>query len=231
VVLTSRYRMKIARVWREFDLRDLGEVPKDVVLQSTSEGLIWEMLQWGLVDRANIVVIDQAPMRLINDLYKQWQQDSGIQVEEELFQILAIIDKRSGPLEADLIDMGMRLRDFPSERHTWHDLWVIMSHFGYHSHLFGAMYPERAGWDKNNMLLADIADSNNWLVWAKSRAAQEGGAPPDRIVRPGVKNEHRPGSRVKPSPRSKIRKLAGLDEPEAQRSPKERKSLLEAAFK
>ncbi|MGC4964240.1 DUF5361 domain-containing protein [Gordonia sp. DT101] len=46
---------------------------------------------------------------------------------------------------------------------------------------------EQKQWGLLELLLADIADSQRWLVWSKSKdAARPGAKPPARIPRPGV---------------------------------------------
>ena len=205
------YRLRVAGRHHDFSLKPLSEVPRHIVGQATRASAMWDMLNWGTVDSGQLALLDRAPLRAIKALYREWATDSGITVEE-VAQLLNLIDEHGGELEADLIDKGMRLRDFPSERCNWRDLHVIVRHSNAESRVFGVLEPDRAGWTKATMLLADIADSNNWLQWAKTKAATEGGEPPDRIPRPGVKPpERRKGSKVKPSTISTIDRLSGVD--------------------
>jgi hypothetical protein len=77
------------------------------------------------------------------------------------------------------------------------------------ANLVRATSPERAGWDKRNMLLADIADDLDWLVWAKTKAAADGGDPPKRRDRPGVvQPKVREGSKVPPMTLSRVKEHA-----------------------
>lgn len=94
----------------------------------------------------------------------------------------------------------MRLRDFPSERHTWHDLSVFIQYLGDDSRLYAEVYPDRAGWNHTTLLLAAAVDELRWLHWSNTEGSRDGTVPaPEPIPRPGVqKPQGRPGSRVKP---------------------------------
>lgn len=95
--------------------------------------------------------------------------------------------EKTGPaLEADLIRSGLRLRDVGSKKFTWRDLQVFVSEMPRECALFRAMHPELYPWDNGNMLLADIADGINWLVWAKTKDGQKNRKHPQPIPRPGV---------------------------------------------
>lgn len=119
-------------------------------------------------------------------------------------------EKYRRPLEADLIKVGLRLRDCPSERFTWRDLEIFIDYLDNDSFLVGVVHPERAGWTKVNMLLADLVDTARIHVWLNSKAGQEGRDFPNPIPRPGIKlPEPRKGSKVKPLPLSKIKEIHG----------------------
>ena len=136
-------------------------------------------------------------------------------------------EKHRGALEADLIKAGLRLRDCPSPSFTWRDLEVFIDYLDNDSRLVAAVAPERAGWTKANMLMADLIDATRILVWLNTKAGQEGRNFPEPIERPGVvKPEPRKGSKVKPQPLSIIKKRHG-----AQPSGIERKRKLEAIFR
>jgi hypothetical protein len=223
------YRLKAGRLWREIDLRPLSEIPGDIITRATTNSLRWDVLAWGLVDPTQIAVLDAAPMRLIRDLYDEWQKDSGIGVDE-ICQLLALIDKHSEALEADLIDKGLRLRDCPTPAFNWRDLWVLVRHSSRNSHIVGAANPDVAYWDHHAMLQAAMIDSLNWLVWAKTEKAAKGGDPPDPLVRPGVEPKPvRAGSKVKPMTLSKLREHAGLHGPTTD-DDEDRQRKIAAAF-
>jgi len=199
----------------------LDEVPTSAVPTLTAN--IWSALGWGLVDGRQIDVLESATMRQITQLFRAWEKDSGVKVAD-LAGLLDLIKDHGEAIEADLINVGMRLRDFPSERHNWRDLLVFVKFLGVESNLYADRYPDSAGWTRIALLLADIADSTGWLQWAKTKSAAEGGEPPDRIPRPGVKPPaRRKGSRVKAMPLSKLKQLAGLDGERSERTQKLRK--------
>jgi Family of unknown function (DUF5361) len=222
------YRIQIGRRWREVELRSLAEIPRGIVSGATDDSIVWDAFVWGMIKPAQIAALDHAPMRHVLGLWREWQKDSGIEINR-IRQLLALIDKHGEPLEADLINKGLRLRDCPSPEFDWRDLSVFVKFVGPHTHIVAATSPKRAGWDNLSMLIADAVDDLNWLVWAKTKAAADGGDPPALIERPGVKTaQSRPGAKVKPMPISKIREKAGLD---ITQDPEERRKKINAAFR
>jgi hypothetical protein len=153
----------------------------------------------------------------------------------EIRSLLKTIEDHRGPLEMDLINKGLRLRYCPSPEFNWRDLKIIVQYCDVNSNLMAAAHPDKYGWDRKAMLLADIADANDWLVWSKTTAASERGAtPPPLRERPGVKNpEPRAGSRVKPTPVSRLNEIYKLDERHAQQEKTllDRQRKLEAVFR
>lgn len=225
------YRVKVRGMWREFDLRPFAEVPRYILEQGTEEAQVWAMLEWGVADQHQMQVIDSMPMYRVKDMVGSWQQDSGIEVWQ-VKQMIETIADHGMALEADLIDRNLRLRDCPGPQFNWRDLWVVITYLGNDSHLVSKAHPERAGWTPTNLLLADIADAEDWLVWSKTRAAHEHGSPPDRRIRPGVlPPQHRKGSNVKAAPLSKIKQVYGLEDEKSTETPKERQRKLEALFR
>lgn len=225
------YRMQIARMWREFDMRPISELPADIITNATPESLMWDAFSWGMLDPGQMSVIDTAPMRLIKDLYREWQSDSGVTVFE-IQELLDCIEEHSAPLEYDLMAKGLRLRHCPSPEFNWRDLWVFITYMDLDSALVRAASPERAGWTKTAMLLADIADGTDWLVWSKTISAAEGGSPPNRRVRPGVlPPEIRAGSKVPPMTLSRVKEHAAEVMPERQETEMEHFRRLQAVFR
>jgi hypothetical protein len=227
------YRFRVAGQWREFDLRPLTELPPVVIRQATKESLMWDVFAWGMVDYLRgMLILDIVPMRLIRDLYAEWQKDSRIEIGE-IMGLMGLIEKHGGPLEADLIKDGLRLRDCPSEHFNWRDLWVYVTYADVNSRIVAASNPDIAGWTLECMLLANVADDTAWLHWAKTKGALEKSAsPPELIPRPGVKRKPvRPGSKTKPITIARARELAGLDKMHEGVSEKEYQRRLENAFR
>lgn len=108
--------------------------------------------------------------------------------------ILGLVDVLESPesrstIESDLIDKGMRLRDFLNEdddRHTWRDLLVILTHSkpgtAYYNHMVGDASP----WGLAEQLLAQIVDNQNIQIWFKTKDGEKGRNRPKPIPRPGV---------------------------------------------
>lgn len=226
------YRVKVRKRWHEFDMRPLAEVPQEILLTGTAESQVWALLSWAMLDPEQIDALDSMPMRYIWDMIEFWEADSHITINE-IRSVIATVEKNRAPLEADLIERNLRLRNCPSPEFNWRDLWVFITYADVHTNIVAAEHPERAGWGRLELLMADVADNTDWLVWAKTKAAQERGAtPPERRPRPGVKPaEVRKGSKVKPSPISKIRERYKLDERRAHQDQLGRKRQLEAVFR
>lgn len=70
----------------------------------------------------------------------------------------------------------------------WRDLKAIVRGLPETSALVRVMHPERHQWQLTQYLLADMADSLRWLVWSKTRAAQDGRDRPNPIPRPGLRS-------------------------------------------
>jgi hypothetical protein len=73
------------------------------------------------------------------------------------------------------------------------------------SALFTAMFPDRAGWDKTTMLLAEMVDTLHWLQWAKTKAGQNNRDRPQLVPRPGTVKKARPGLKPKAAPLSVVK--------------------------
>lgn len=99
---------------------------------------------------------------------------------------LDFIDEHRRAVAYDLLNLGMRLRDFPSPDLTYGDMLVIIQHAPRSSAIARAVDPERAEWSLSDYLLAQIADANAWLVWSKSKDAERNRNRPKPIPRPGL---------------------------------------------
>lgn len=91
-------------------------------------------------------------------------------------------------MSGELIKYGMRLRNFPNNKHTWSDLVQFISALPIDSPVLSLIDNENYGWSLTNLLLANIVDSQNWLVWAKTQDAEKKFPKnkPKPIPRPGV---------------------------------------------
>jgi hypothetical protein len=86
-----------------------------------------------------------------------------------------------------LITHGSRLRYLESEALTWRDLWVIVRHLPQSSALHQAIHGvDESLWTIGDYLLAQIADTQAWLAWTKTKDGEKGRNQPKPIVRPGV---------------------------------------------
>ncbi|MEV0356368.1 DUF5361 domain-containing protein [Nocardia sp. NPDC050697] len=96
-----------------------------------------------------------------------------------------------------MITLGLRLRQLGTDDLSWRDLKVVVQGLPVGSALFRATHPDQHRWQLTEHLLADVADSLRWLVWAKSDDAQHGRGRPQPIRRPGVQdNRERVGTAV-----------------------------------
>lgn len=108
--------------------------------------------------------------------------------------ILGLVDAIDNParraaIESDLIDKGMRLRDFMNpedDRHNWRDLLVILMHSKPGSAYYGEMLGEAEPWGLSEQLLAQIVDNQNIQIWFKTKDGEKGRNRPKPIQRPGV---------------------------------------------
>lgn len=107
-------------------------------------------------------------------------------------------------MEADLIPFGLRLRNCPTPEFNWRDLHVIVKHSDPDSNLYRAVFPESAGWNLTNQLLAALTDVGIWFQWVRMGA--EGDAP-DRVTRPGVVNDPKHRKRGTPMRLSEAKKV------------------------
>lgn len=89
-------------------------------------------------------------------------------------------------MAADLIDKGLRLRDFPSDRLTYGDLLAIIRNAPRSSAVARSLDPERAEWSTTDYLLAQVVDSQAWLVWAKTEDGAKNRNRPRPLPRPGM---------------------------------------------
>ena len=112
-----------------------------------------------------------------------------------ILSLAALIDEHPQAIQADLIDRGLRLRRLGTDELTWQDLAAIIACLPPESALGRALNPDWM-WGLPEMLAADIADSQRWLVWSKTVDAQRKRNRPQPIPRPGVKRPERIGDKA-----------------------------------
>lgn len=78
------------------------------------------------------------------------------------------------------------MRHVGTDDFTWRDLLVFIKTSGWEDSLTREMYPKEANWPPQNMLLAEIVDAVNWLVWAKTEDGAKNRNAPHPIPRPGI---------------------------------------------
>jgi len=101
-----------------------------------------------------------------------------------------LLDEFSEAVEYDLIGLGLRLRDLGTERLTWRDLKVIVTRMPQHkSALAAERHPEDASWALTEHLLAEVADTQRLLLWAKTKDGSKNRNRPKPIERPGRRPE------------------------------------------
>lgn len=88
------------------------------------------------------------------------------------------------------------MRDLGSPEFTWADLRAILKGLPAHSAYWRAREPERARWGVSEYLLAIIADSLRWLVWAKTKDAKRNRNRPKPIPRPGDEEKKKSTGRM-----------------------------------
>ena len=101
-----------------------------------------------------------------------------------------LLEELPDAVEYDLITLGLRLRDLPCERLTWRDLKVIVTRMPQHkSALAAEQRSDDAPWALNEHLLAEIADTQRLLLWAKTKDGTKNRNRPQPIPRPGRRPE------------------------------------------
>lgn len=209
-------------------LPSLATVPVEVLryaLTAREKDRPWVLIEQ-LASPATMAVIDRLTFSEVEILSDGWGKASGIQIGE-LIKLGLIIRDHSEPLEADLINSGLRLRHCPSDDFNWRDLMVFIRYLPVTSNLFSAMHPEHAGWTREALLQADQVDALRILAWQKTKDGLKGRNAPDPIPRPGVTPPRRAGSKTKAAPLSEVR---ARDARRRATTPAERKQQLNDVF-
>lgn len=187
VIVGNSLHERVTHKTRHFTFADLSVMPMSIITDSwkrSAHAVMWAALEWALPPD-QFEALDDMPLSSVREQVSAWEAHFGITIED----VIGLVHTRKNhavELEADLIEMGLRLRDCPSPEFTWRDLYVIVKTRGPHSHLYGSVYPEKAHWDTLNQLVAQGVDIMAWLQWAKSEASEDPSTMPKPIPRPGV---------------------------------------------
>lgn len=188
------------------ELPCLSLIPRDVLRQllaADEESRGWLLIEL-VASPATLDVIDQMPAESLKSLIKRWEAQAGLAVED-LLGLYVNVRKHGDAIAADLLDKGLRLRHCPSQDFSWYDLKVLLRYSPVTSNFYGSLYPDRAGWTREAMLLADAVDALVWLQWAKTKDGRNNRNRPKPIPRPGVTPPAREGSNPKAAPLSVIK--------------------------
>ncbi|MEU3009457.1 DUF5361 domain-containing protein [Nocardia asteroides] len=101
----------------------------------------------------------------------------------------ALLEEYGEAIEFDLIALGLRRRMLGTAGLGWAELRVIVKHLPPDSALHRAMYPEASRWQVGEHLLAEVADSLRWLMWARTDDGRRGRNRPEPIARPGIRSD------------------------------------------
>ncbi|MFD4294136.1 DUF5361 domain-containing protein [Rhodococcus sp. NPDC058532] len=112
-----------------------------------------------------------------------------------MIALLVICEEHQEAVTYDALSVGLRLHTLGDEM-RWMELKAVVAQAvrDPHSALFRALAPDDAGWGRNEMLLADIADTLHWLKWAKTVDGSKNINHPAPIQRPGIEKPERIGT-------------------------------------
>jgi hypothetical protein len=96
--------------------------------------------------------------------------------------LLSLIREHSEAVEYECIKVGVRLRDCPSPRFNWRDLWVVVTSAPRDSRLAREIDPHATEWTPEAHLLAMAVDALHGANWQRSGGK---GRKPKRLPRPG----------------------------------------------
>lgn len=103
--------------------------------------------------------------------------------------LLTLIREHKEAVEFDLIELGLRLDWLGSETLTWHDLAVIVRQSPPGSAVRRSAMGADAPWSLTDLLLAQMIDNTNLLIWLQSADGQKNQNRPKPLPRPGVKDD------------------------------------------
>lgn len=165
-------------------LTPLGQIPVSVYRACKDD-------EFGLVEHAAsgalMSAIDDLPIKQFREVFVEWEMFSEIEVGE-IYGLIDLCDKHRLAVSADLIALGLRLRDVGTPEFEWSDLKAVVSTREYSPALFRALYPKESEWDLHAHLAADLVDLTHLLVWFKTKDGSKGRNRPKPYPRPGVED-------------------------------------------
>ena len=166
-------------------LTPLGQIPVSVYRACKND-------EFGLVEHAAsgalMSAIDDLPIKQFRAVFVEWEMFSGIEVGE-IYGLIDLCDKHRLAVSADLIALGLRLRDVGTPEFEWSDLKAVVSTREYSPALFRSLYPKESEWDLHAHLAADLVDLTHLLVWFKTADGSKGRNRPKPYPRPGVEDD------------------------------------------
>lgn len=105
-----------------------------------------------------------------------------------ILSLQAFCDEHQEAIAADLIRLGLRLRNVGTPDFEWCDLRAIIASSDKTTALFRELHPKEWEWDLQTHLLADAVDLLHLLVWFKTKDGSKGRNRPKPYPRPGVED-------------------------------------------
>lgn len=103
--------------------------------------------------------------------------------------LLDFIEEHREAVAFDLIQLGLRLRDFPSPGLTYGDMAIIVRQSPQGSSIARSVDPEASQWGLTDQLLALVGDYLAWIAWSKTADGEKNRNRPKPIPRPGVETD------------------------------------------
>lgn len=202
--------------------------PVELLPLDVLNSLIPETTERGGVSRDGIIdllvtlldtteTLDKVQVNDLVPIINEWERLSSCRLVEAI-RAAILIKNHGRAIAADLIRDGMRLRDFPDERHTWDDLLTYSDALTDCSALFGSVHPDFAGWTRESRLAAMQYNVLQWIAWSKTKDGRKGKKRP-KPIGPDMadKTPPRAGLKPRPSKLSVVKRMLGLERPQSMR--------------
>lgn len=104
-----------------------------------------------------------------------------------ILSLLALHEKHPEAVEYELLSLGIRWRDIPSEQANWRDAWVAIKCRPNGGALHRALDPEGANWSVTDFILARLTHSlEQHATDFRQAHGDKRAKPPKRIRVPGM---------------------------------------------